>query len=170
MDRRSMRAANLLSSDAAIGFLGAFYLSCHIYVAHIFVALLTDAYQSLPLQTPADRWSFFDRDELLPGLRASFRERGRRMLLVGRRRMGKTSLAINAAREAKAVMLFADLSKAANLNEVAKTLVGQIPAQEVKGNFERVLEVAGKFSKYVSLKGSSLRSKSPSCRRTQRMT
>jgi hypothetical protein len=104
-------------------------------------------------ETPADRWSFFDRDELLPGLKAFFHERGRRLLLVGRRRMGKTSLATNAAREAKAVMLFADLSKAANLNEVAKTLVGQIPAQEVKGNFERVLDVAGRFSKYVSLKG-----------------
>jgi hypothetical protein len=104
-------------------------------------------------ETPADRWSFFDREDVLPTLKAFFGERGRRLLIVGRRRMGKTSLITNAAREAKAVMVFADLSKAASLNEVAKALVGQIPGPSRKANLHRILDLVGRFAKYVSLKG-----------------
>ena len=51
-------------------------------------------------ELPADRWSFTNREELLSRIEALMKERGRRALLVGRRRMGKTSLLLRAAEKA----------------------------------------------------------------------
>ncbi len=83
-------------------------------------------------ELPADRWSFTNRERLLGYVAALMGERGRRALLVGRRRMGKTSLLLRAAEKAKVRWLFCDLSAASNLNEVAKKLLRQLPAPNPK--------------------------------------
>lgn len=76
---------------------------------------------------PADRWAFTDREELLPILRQAMGERGRRLLLHGRRRMGKTTLVRNAARLAKVPFHYVDLATAASLNEAASKLLQTVP-------------------------------------------
>ena len=78
-------------------------------------------------ESPADRWTFTDREELLPVLRQAMGERGRRLLLYGRRRMGKTTLIKNAARLAKAPFHYVDLAAAASLTEVANKLLQTVP-------------------------------------------
>jgi hypothetical protein len=78
-------------------------------------------------ESPADRWTFTDREELLPVLRQAMGERGRRLLLYGRRRMGKTTLIRNAARLAKVPFLYVDLAAAASLTEVANKLLQAVP-------------------------------------------
>ncbi len=78
-------------------------------------------------ELPADRWSFTNRETLLPKLEALMTETGRRALLVGRRRMGKTSLLLRAAEKAGIRWIFCDLSTVSNLNEVAQKLLKQMP-------------------------------------------
>ena len=78
-------------------------------------------------ESPADRWTFTDREELLPVLRQAMGERGRRLLLYGRRRMGKTTVIKNAARLAKVSFVYIDLAAAASLTEVANKLLQAIP-------------------------------------------
>ena len=78
-------------------------------------------------ESPADRWAFTDREELLPVLQSAMAEQGRRVLLYGRRRMGKTSLVQNAARKAKAELLYVDLSTASDLTEAANKLLQAVP-------------------------------------------
>src|SRR6185312_530710 len=81
-------------------------------------------------ESPADRWAFTDREELLPALQQTMGEQGRRMLLYGRRRMGKTSLIQNAARKAKAELIYVDLSTASDLTEAANKLLQAVPETE----------------------------------------
>jgi hypothetical protein len=78
-------------------------------------------------ESPADRWTFTDREELLPVLRRAMGERGRRLLLYGRRRMGKTTVIKNAARLARVPFLYVDLAAAASLTEVANKLLQAVP-------------------------------------------
>ena len=80
-------------------------------------------------ETPSRQWAFTDREALLPALYALLGQRGRRLLLYGRRRMGKTSLIKYAANHARHTFLYADLSTAASLNEVAKKLLAEAPAE-----------------------------------------
>ena len=54
-------------------------------------------------------------------------ESSRRLLVYGRRRMGKTSLVQFAGRKAQQAFLYCDISKAADLNEVAKKLLASAP-------------------------------------------
>jgi hypothetical protein len=81
-------------------------------------------------ETPSDRWSFTDREEELPRLVTLMKRTRQRLLLYGRRRMGKTSLIRHAAVEAKTPHAFVDLSIANDLTEVAKKLVASVPVEE----------------------------------------
>jgi hypothetical protein len=56
----------------------------------------------------ADRWGFTDREDLLPIIGRLLKERGRRALFYGRRRMGKTSLIDNAALKASTKVIKVD--------------------------------------------------------------
>ena len=47
-------------------------------------------------ESPSDRRAFTDRKELVETLDDFMRQRGRRLLIHGLRRMGKTSLILNA--------------------------------------------------------------------------
>lgn len=98
-------------------------------------------------ELPATRWSFTDREELLPRLERMMKGRGQRALLHGRRRMGKTSLLHHAAHQANVLWLFVDLSTAADLNEVAKKLLHLVPGPEerVAAKLLRIVQ------KYVKL-------------------
>jgi hypothetical protein len=78
-------------------------------------------------ETPADRWSFTDREELIPRIQKILKERGRRVLFYGRRRMGKTSLIDNATAGARPPLLSVDLSTVVSLTEVATKLINQLP-------------------------------------------
>jgi hypothetical protein len=97
-------------------------------------------------ESPSDRWSFTNRDELLPALVELLRQRGRRLLVHGRRRMGKTSLLQHAATRAGRVFLFVDLSTAASLADVARRLLESAPPED-KGMLARALTVAKRHFK-----------------------
>src|ERR1051325_2295925 len=97
-------------------------------------------------ESPSDRRSFTDREAIIPQLSQMLHERGRRLLLHGRRRMGKTSLIQNAAAQAKQGFIFVDLSTAANLNEVAKKLLAEAP-NDPERTLPRVLKLATKHLK-----------------------
>ena len=101
-------------------------------------------------ETPSDRWAFTDRDDLVPKLTELMQARGRRLLVHGRRRMGKTSLMQNAAKKAGAVFIYCDVSKAAGLNEVARRLLEAAPPLE-ENLLKRVLRIAEKHFKTVTL-------------------
>lgn len=101
-------------------------------------------------ESPSDRWSFTDREALLPLLISLMKEKGRRLLVYGRRRMGKTSLIRNAAERGKAKFIFVDISTAASLGEVAKALLSHIPKPEGKFLL-RALEIAQRRLKSISL-------------------
>lgn len=103
-------------------------------------------------ESPADRWAFTDREELLPALQQALAEQGRRLLLYGRRRMGKTSLIQNAARKAKAELIYVDLSTASDLTEVANKLLHAVPAPEA-GLAEKALRLVRKYFHKVALEG-----------------
>lgn len=102
-------------------------------------------------ESPSDRWSFTDREDLLPQLVTFMSERNRRMLIHGRRRMGKTSLMQNAAKKAGAAFLYCDVSKAASLPELAKKLLESAPQAENDGLLSKVLGIAKKHFKTVVL-------------------
>ncbi len=106
-------------------------------------------------ESPSDRWAFTDRETLVPRLTELMQQRGRRLLLHGRRRMGKTSLLKNAALKAGATLLFVDISTAAGLNEVAKKLLAEAPVREGRG-FTRALELAKKHLKSFSVSAHKL--------------
>ena len=81
-------------------------------------------------ESPSDRWSFTDRDELMAELGKFLKQKGRRLLVHGLRRMGKTSLLLNAGRLSGEPFVFVDVSAATNLNEVAQKLLAAAPAEE----------------------------------------
>ena len=101
-------------------------------------------------ESPSDRWSFTDREELVATLLQLMREKGRRLLVHGRRRMGKTSLIKNAAEKAKATFIYCDISTAAGMNEVARKLMDAAPG--VKGpRLGKALEIAARYLKSVGV-------------------
>ena len=102
-------------------------------------------------ETPASRWSFTDREEVIPKLLRPMRERGRRVLVYGRRRMGKTSLVDYVAMKSGINWLSVDLSKAADIDEVARKLLAQIPPSKE----ERLARTLRALGKYVHLGWSS---------------
>jgi hypothetical protein len=102
-------------------------------------------------ETPADRWSFTDREELLPRIAAILSRPKQRALVYGRRRVGKTSLIKHAAIAAKKPFAFVDLSTANDLNEVARKLIGSFPVNEHLG--KKLMRLLGKYVERVSLKG-----------------
>jgi len=101
-------------------------------------------------ESPSDRWSFTDRENQTAQLLQMMEERGRRMLLFGRRRMGKTSLIKNSAEKAKATFLYCDISTAANMGEVARKLMDAAP-KEGDRRLSRALEIAAKYLKSVGI-------------------
>jgi hypothetical protein len=106
-------------------------------------------------ESPSDRWSFTDREALTKQLRQLMAERGRRMLVFGRRRMGKTSLIKNAAERAKATFVYCDISTAANMNEVAHKLMDEAPKEE-GGGLAKALKIAAKYLKSVGISASKI--------------
>jgi hypothetical protein len=106
-------------------------------------------------ESPSDRWSFTDREVQTAQLRQLMSERGRRMLIFGRRRMGKTSLIKNAAEKAKVTFLFCDISTAANMGEVAHKLMDEAPKEEGK-RLSKALEIAAKYLKSVGVSASKI--------------
>ncbi len=64
---------------------------------------------------------------LIPKLAELMTERGRRLLLLGRRRMGKTSLVKNAACRARATLLYCDMLTVAGMGEVNRRLLAMAP-------------------------------------------
>ena len=103
-------------------------------------------------ESPADRWAFTDREELLPALQSTLAEQGRRVLLYGRRRMGKTSLIQNAARKAKADLIYTDLSTASDLTEVANKLLHAVPEAET-GLADKAVKLLKKHFRAVTMTG-----------------
>jgi hypothetical protein len=101
-------------------------------------------------ESPSDRWSFTDRDALIPQLLQLMTERGRRLLVFGRRRMGKTSLIKNAAEKAKVTFVYCDISTAASTNEVARKLMDAAP-EEKGARLTKALEIAAKYLKSVGV-------------------
>ena len=103
-------------------------------------------------ESPADRWAFTDREELLPVLQSAMVEQGRRVLLYGRRRMGKTSLVQNAARKAKADLIYVDLSTASDLTEAANKLLRAVPETET-GLADKAMKLVKKHFKAIAMTG-----------------
>jgi hypothetical protein len=103
-------------------------------------------------ETPADRWSFTDRQELIPRLAKVMESPRRRMLVHGRRRMGKTSLIRHVAHLGKRPFIFADLSTATNLTELAQRLVAGVPGPD-GGLPKKIVLLLAKYVQVVSVKG-----------------
>lgn len=103
-------------------------------------------------ESPADRWAFTDREELLPLLQQAMGEQGRRLLLYGRRRMGKTSLIQNAARKARAGLIYVDLSTASDLTEAANKLLQAVPEPET-GVADKAVKLVKKHFKAIAMTG-----------------
>jgi hypothetical protein len=103
-------------------------------------------------ETPADRWSFTDREGLIPRIRDAMEQKRRRVLVHGRRRMGKTSLIKHAALLAKKPFAFVDLSTATNLKEVAKKLLGSVHVPNER-TMAKTLRLLRQHVKLLSLKG-----------------
>lgn len=97
-------------------------------------------------ESPTDKWSFTDREELIPRLRDLLAQRGRRMLVKGRRRMGKTSLLQHVARVDGRPFLYVDVSAAASLPELARALLDQAP-RGGRSMLARLLPLAERFLK-----------------------
>jgi hypothetical protein len=102
-------------------------------------------------ETPADRWSFTDREDLIPRLRSIFNGSRQRALVFGRRRMGKTSLIRYAASAAKKPFAFVDLSTAADLSEVSRKLLSTVIVDEKLG--VKLMRLLRKHVTRISLKG-----------------
>lgn len=103
-------------------------------------------------ETPANRWSFTDREDLIPKLRTIMQSQRRRMLVHGRRRMGKTSLIKHAAHLEKKPFIFADLSTATNLTELAQRLIAEVPGPD-GGLPKKIVQLLGKYVQVISIRG-----------------
>lgn len=106
-------------------------------------------------EMPGDRWSFTDRETLVPVLLEFFSQRARRLLVHGRRCMGKTFLLQNAAARVKTPLVYADVSMAANYAHLAKKLLEAAPAAP-KGALERAIELAKKHFPKFALKAGKI--------------
>jgi hypothetical protein len=101
-------------------------------------------------ESPGDRAGFTGREALMPVLLHLMTERGRRLVVVGRRRMGKTALIRSAADKARAAFIYCDLATAASLNEVARKLMDAVP-EEAGLRLTQALEIAAKYLKSVGV-------------------
>jgi len=101
-------------------------------------------------ESPAGFREFTDRESLLPVLRRFMTERGRRLLVFGRRRMGKTSLISRAGAGRGRRFLLCDISTAASLNELARKILEAAPEQK-GGKLMRAAAIAGKYLKSVAI-------------------
>lgn len=101
-------------------------------------------------ETPTDRDHFTDRETLVPILRAAMEGQGRRLLVYGRRRMGKTSLLAHVGRPLKKRFITCDISTAADLNEVAALLLQAAPKSPTKA-LGSLVELAGKYLKNITV-------------------
>jgi len=90
-------------------------------------------------ESPSDRWSFTDREELV----------------FGRRRMGKTSLIKNVAERAKVTFIYCDISTAASMTELARKLMDAAPPEEGP-RLHKALALAGKYLKSVGITASKV--------------
>ncbi len=106
-------------------------------------------------ESPSDRWSFTDREALTEQLLQLMMEKGRRLLIFGRRRMGKTSLIKNVSEKAKVTFIYCDISTAANMSEVARKLMDEAPKEEGRRLF-KALEIAGRYLKSVGVSASKI--------------
>jgi len=86
----------------------------------------------------------------MPPLQQLMTERGRRMVVSGRRRMGKTALIKAAAGRARATFVYCDVSTATGLGEVARKLMGAAPA-EGGLRLAKALEIAGRSLRSVGV-------------------
>jgi hypothetical protein len=102
-------------------------------------------------ETPADRWSFTDREDLLPRVLKVLTRPKQRALVYGRRRVGKTSLIKHAAVTSKQPFAFVDLSTANDLNEVARKLLGSFPVNENLGT--KLMRLLRRYVERISLTG-----------------
>jgi len=100
-------------------------------------------------ESPSDPASFTDRKEERERLSRMFEEHGRRILLYGRRRMGKTSLIKNCV-PAKSLLIYVDVSVAASMEELAKQLIHRSPRPD-DAFLARALKIAAKHFKQVTL-------------------
>lgn len=103
-------------------------------------------------ESSGDRASFAGREALLPVLHQLMTERGRRLVVVGQRRAGKTTLIKTAADRARATFVYCDLSTAASLNEVARKLMDSVP-KEAGLRLIQSLEIASKHLKSAGVSG-----------------
>ena len=101
-------------------------------------------------ESPAGAREFTDRQSLLSELQKFMTERGRRLLVFGRRRMGKTSLIVQAGAGKGRRFLLCDISTAASLNELAKKLLEAAPEQK-PGKLVKLAAVAAKYLKSVAI-------------------
>ena len=101
-------------------------------------------------ESPSDRWSFTDREELLEELGEFLMQKGRRLLVHGLRRMGKTSLLLNAGRLSGGRFVFVDVSAATSLNEVAQKLLAAAPAEE-ESLLPRLARLARSYLSSISI-------------------
>jgi hypothetical protein len=106
-------------------------------------------------ESPSDEPGFTDRSELLPRLTQIMTEKGRRALVHGRRRMGKTSLIRHAARLSKKTFIYCDVSIPASLTELAKQLLAGVPKPETS-QVGRMLEIANRRLKSVTVTAKNL--------------
>jgi hypothetical protein len=90
------------------------------------------------------------REALMPPLQQLMTERGRRMVVFGRRRMGKTALIRAAAGRARGTFVYCEVSTATGLGEVARKLMGAAPEEEGL-RLGRTLEIAGRCLKSVGV-------------------
>lgn len=100
-------------------------------------------------ESPSNRWEFTDRVTEMKTLSSLLTQRGRRLLVYGRRRMGKTSLIEEAARRIKGHFLLVDVSTAASVSDLANKLLAAMPRQERR--FADVLALAQKYFKQVTV-------------------
>jgi uncharacterized protein len=101
-------------------------------------------------ESPSDETGFTDRAELLPRLTQLMTEQGRRALVHGRRRMGKTSLIRHAARLSKKTFIYCDVSIPASLTELAKHLLAGVPKPDIS-QVGRMLKIANRRLKSVAV-------------------
>lgn len=101
-------------------------------------------------EVPSDRWSFTDREDLAPRVEALMRDRARRLLVTGRRRMGKTSLIKKVGAGVGLPFVYCDVATSASLGELARKILAASP-EIPEDHLSRVLSLASKYLKTVSI-------------------
>jgi hypothetical protein len=105
-------------------------------------------------ETPSRASSFTDRSAERKRLRQLFREAGRRLLIYGRRRMGKTSLIQNSAPR-NARLIYVDVSVAASMSDLARQVLSRAPKPK-QALLARALQIAQKHFRQVTLEAGGI--------------